>query len=281
MVRESISRILKRNSSENKQIHEVPAALIKANPYQPRKHFDPLQLNDLAKSIKEHGILQPLLVRKDKEGYELVAGERRLRAALAIGLKTVPVIVKDLEDFEMAELALIENLQREDLNYFEEAEGYRKLIEEFKLTQDEVAKKVGKSQSTIANKMRLLKLPPEVQQNINPELVTERHARALLKVNEPQKQMMILKEIYDHEYNVRETDILVEKVIGEEKHTAEKTGGRKIVRIFKDLRIYVNTIKNAVETINQAGLDVEMTEKDCEKYIEVLIKIPKKNRQEQ
>ncbi len=275
MVKEAITKILRFNNGENNQIHEIPISLIKANPYQPRKHFDPLQLEELSKSIKEYGVLQPLIVRKVKDYYELVAGERRLRASHAIGLKTVPVVIRDLADKEIAEIALIENLQREDLNYFEEAEGYKRLISEFALTQDEVAKRVGKSQSTIANKMRLLKLPEEVQKNINTEIVTERHARALLKITQPEMQMAILKEIYVNEYNVRETDLLVEKYLNAEAEIINPSGGRKIVRIFKDMRIYLNTIRNAVHTIAEAGLDIKMTEKECTEHIEVLIRIPK------
>ena len=279
MVKESITKMLRLNNNENNQIQEIPTSNIKANPFQPRKHFDPLQLEELAKSIREYGVIQPLIVRKAKGYFELVAGERRLRAAQLIGLKTVPAIIRELDDKELAEIALVENLQREDLNYFEEAEGYKRLINDFALTQEEVAKRVGKSQSTIANKMRLLKLPDEVQKNINPEIVTERHARALLKIAQPEIQMAVLKEVYVNEYNVRETDLLVEKYLNPETEKKNKSGGRKIVRIFKDMRIYLNTIRNAVSTIAEAGLDIKMTEKEYTEYIELLIKIPKTNKQ--
>lgn len=279
MVKESFSRILGFNNIEEKndQIKEINIASIKTNPYQPRKTFDPIQLEELAKSIKEFGLIQPIVVRKAKDGYELVAGERRLRATRAIGMLKIPAIIRDLSDKELAEIALIENLQREDLNYFEEAEGYKKLIEEFSLIQEDIAKRVGKSQSTIANKLRLLKLPENIKKVINADIITERHARALLKLPTEEMQMEALKEIYQNEFNVRETDQLVEKMM-ENIDDKRRERTKKIVRIFKDMRIYLNAIKSAVSAIEEAGLKVRMEEKEYDEYIEVLIQIPKKKR---
>jgi len=279
LVKESFSRILGFNNIEEKndQIKEINIASIKTNPYQPRKTFDPIQLEELAKSIKEFGLIQPIVVRKAKDGYELVAGERRLRATRAIGMLKIPAIIRDLSDKELAEIALIENLQREDLNYFEEAEGYKKLIEEFSLIQEDIAKRVGKSQSTIANKLRLLKLPENIKKVINADIITERHARALLKLPTEEMQMEALKEIYQNEFNVRETDQLVEKMM-ENIDDKRRERTKKIVRIFKDMRIYLNAIKSAVSAIEEAGLKVRMEEKEYDEYIEVLIQIPKKKR---
>jgi ParB family chromosome partitioning protein len=265
------------NENRNEYIHEINIKDIKPNPYQPRKFFDPIQMDDLAKSIKEFGIIQPLIVRQKGSYYEIIAGERRMRAAQIIGMKSVPAIIRNAEEKEMAEMALIENLQREDLNYFEEAEGYKRLIEEFSLTQEEIARRVGKSQSTIANKIRLLKLPENVKKNIVIEIITERHARALLKLPEEEMQLKALKEIYERELNVRETDILVEKILSAYEDR-QKGKGKKIVRIFKDIRIYLNAIKSAVSEIENAGLDVKVSENDYDDYVQVVIQISKKKK---
>lgn len=278
MVRQSLSKMFGFHQIEenNENVKELDITVIKTNPFQPRKYFDPIQLDDLAKSIKQYGVIQPIIVRKIDNTYELVAGERRLRASLRIGLNTIPAIVRELSNKEIAEIAMIENLQREDLNFFEEAEGYKSLIDEFSLTQEEVAKKVGKSQSTIANKLRLLKLPDNVKENITLEIITERHARALLKLNNEDMQMEVLKEIYLKELNVRETDLLVEEYINATEETEKKeTKKKKVVRVFKDMRLYINTIKSAVTAIEDAGLDVTMKEEFYDDYVEVLIKIPK------
>ncbi|MCR4440576.1 MAG: nucleoid occlusion protein [Peptococcaceae bacterium] len=279
MVKESLTKMFgfSQNENRNEYIHEINIKDIKPNPYQPRKFFDPIQMDDLAKSIKEFGIIQPLIVRQKGSYYEIIAGERRMRAAQIIGMKSVPAIIRNAEEKEMAEMALIENLQREDLNYFEEAEGYKRLIEEFSLTQEEIARRVGKSQSTIANKIRLLKLPENVKKNIVIEIITERHARALLKLPEEEMQLKALKEIYERELNVRETDILVEKILSAYEDR-QKGKGKKIVRIFKDIRIYLNAIKSAVSEIENAGLDVKVSENDYDDYVQVVIQISKKKK---
>lgn len=280
MVKESLSKMLGFSGTDDKkdQIREINVAAIRTNPYQPRKSFDPFQMEELAKSIKEFGLIQPIVVRKIDNDYELVAGERRLRAVRSLGMLKIPAIVRTLSDKEMAEIALIENLQREDLNYFEEAQGYKRLIDEFTLIQEDIARRVGKSQSTIANKLRLLKLPEKVKDNIKTEIVTERHARALLKLPAENLQLAALKEIYENELNVRETDQLIVRMLEtiEEKKQTERR--KKIVRIFKDMRIYLNAIRSAVSAIEEAGLSVRMEEREHEEYIEVMIQIPKTRR---
>ena len=277
MVRESLSKMLHLNNNEEtgEQVKELEIDLILPNPFQPRKYFDSFQLEELAKSIKEFGVIQPITVRKKDKGYELIAGERRLRASRYIGNKKIPALIREMSDRDMAEIALIENLQREDLNYFEEAEGYKRLISDFNLTQDDVAKRVGKSQSTIANKLRILKLPEEIRKNITPDVITERHARALLKISDTNMQMAVLKEIYENELNVRDTDKLVEMKIESCANENKGKRGKKIVRIFKDMRIYLNTIKSAVNTIKEAGIDVNMNEKDNDEFVEVIIQLHK------
>jgi len=281
LVKESITKMfgLSQEESKNVQIQEIKINQIKANPYQPRKFFDPILLEELAKSISEYGIIQPLIVRENKGKFELVAGERRWRAAQSIGLSFVPVIVKNYNDKDMAEIALIENLQREDLNYFEEAEGYKKLIDEFALKQDEIAKRMGKRQSTIANKLRLLKLSDEVRKNITIDIITERHARALLKLPDDQTQISVLKQIYERELTVRETDILVDEILSvSDKSEGRKEPGKKIVRIFKDMRIYLNTIRSAVSAIETAGLEVDLKEDEYDDHVQVVINIYKQKR---
>lgn len=281
VVRNSLSRLLGKNNipkEKNERVQQIDINMIRPNPFQPRKIFDQMQLDELAKSIKEYGLIQPIIVRPAKDGYELVAGERRLRASISIGLERIAAIIRILEDRELAEQALIENLQREDLNYFEEAEGYKKLLSEFTITQEEIARRVGKSQSTIANKLRLLNLSERVKVNITPGVITERHARALLKLPDEESQIIALKEIYERELNVRETDLLIEQLLQEKEQEDKKRNSKKIVRIFKDMRIYINTIKSAVNAIENAGLAVTMSEKSYDDYIEVVIQIPKKQK---
>lgn len=188
---------------------EISIEDIETNPYQPRRHFDPESLQELAASIKEHGVLQPLLVRKKDPGYQLIAGERRLRAAKQAGLSTVPVVVKALDDRTVMEIALVENLQREDLNPLEEAEAYQRLITEFNLTQEEVAKAVGKSRPAIANTLRLLNLPEPIQQLVANGQLTMGHARALLGLERPEEQLYISEKIITEKLSVRETEEIV------------------------------------------------------------------------
>jgi len=266
------------------QVMDLDIDKLVPNPFQPRKYFDTIQLDELARSIRELGVIQPILVRSRGEVYEIVAGERRFRASQRAGLKQIPAVIREFSDRELAEVALVENLQRADLSYFEEAEGYRKLIEEFSLTQEEVAQRVGKSQPTIANKLRILKLDPAVRENVMVELLSERHIRALLKLNTPNDQLMILKEIYEHELTVRQTELLIEDYLAgkailteEEIHMedAPPEKRQRIKRIFRDMRIYINTIKSAVATIEEAGLPIKMTQTDHDDYIEVTIQLPR------
>lgn len=186
--------------------HEIPIGSIVPNPSQPRLHFDESKLTELAESIKVHGILQPLLVTKRGEGYELIAGERRLQAAKRAGLSKVPVVVREAGDQEKLELAIIENIQRHDLNPIEEAKAYLRLAEEFGLHQDAVAEKMGKSRSTIANTLRLLTLPVEIQRAVMEGRLSEGHAKALLSIENPEKQRALFELILKDELTVRETE---------------------------------------------------------------------------
>ncbi|NLW55983.1 MAG: ParB/RepB/Spo0J family partition protein [Firmicutes bacterium] len=194
---------------ELKNTMEIPIREIELNPFQPRRTFDQDSLNELAESIKLHGILQPLVVRKTDHRYQLIAGERRLRASKLAGLESVPVVIKDLDDRAVMEIALVENLQREDLNPIEEAEAYKKLIEEFSLTQEEVAKAVGKSRTAITNTLRLLNLPAEVQQQVMENKITMGHARALLGLESAEQQLYLSQKIINEHLSVRKTEELV------------------------------------------------------------------------
>jgi ParB family chromosome partitioning protein len=198
--------------TDQKKITYIPIENIRPNPYQPRRNFEHGALEELCKSIKEYGVIQPINVRKTKTNhFELVSGERRLRASILAGLKEIPAIVIDVNENDLAIMALIENLQREDLGYMEEAEGYSNLIKDHGLTQEELAQKIGKSQSTIANKIRLLKLPPMVKKMLSDHQLTERHARALLKLHDEQLQLRVLKKVCEKGLNVKKTEELVQK----------------------------------------------------------------------
>lgn len=199
---------------ESGAIKEVAVDEIIPNPYQPRRNLNQEELEELAQSIKEHGLIQPLIVKRDEESgkYQLIAGERRWRAAKMAGLNTVPVIVKEVSPRQMLELALVENLQRADLNPLEEAEAYRFLIEEFGLTQEEVAKRVGKSRAAVANTLRLLRLPSEAKKALIEGFISEGHARALLALPSPELQIKALEKIIKRGLNVRQTEELVKKL---------------------------------------------------------------------
>ena len=253
-------------------VHEIVT-----NPFQPRKTFNEEALQDLAASIKEFGVIQPLLVRQVDERYELVAGERRLRASKLAGLLEVPVIIKQLTDKEMAELAMIENLQREDLHFLEEAEGFHQLLINFGFTQEVLAKRMGKSQSTIANKLRLLKLSDEVRQVICGASLTERHARALLKLTDEAKQKEALQVIVERGLNVRESEVLIKEIEGEASTEKEKKPQKQnVIRVIRDVRIFMNTIHSVVKEMKKSGLNIKVDQEDDDEYITVKMVIPKR-----
>lgn len=277
------------NETPRDYITEIPTNRIKANPYQPRKEFSRSALYDLANSIKEYGILQPITVRplRGEQSYELIAGERRLRAAKIAGLTTVPAIVYSAADNDSAVLALIENLQREDLNFMEEAEGYYCLLIDHGMTQEELARKVGKSQSSIANKVRLLKLPPMVKKILCDNKLTERHARALLRIPDEQLQLKVLKQICEKHCSVKEAEELVDRTI--EKYNEEmlekgyllpvhkklpsKKGSVKFV--VRDIKIFINTIKETISILKHSGVDAKAAQFDRGEYIEFIVRVPK------
>lgn len=260
------------------EVQSLPIELIEPNPFQPRVEFESHGLDELAESIATHGILHPLVVRKTEGGYQLVAGERRLRACKKLGWETVPAIVKELDDRLTAEMALIENLQRRDLHFFEEAEGYNKLLQEFNLTQDELAKRLGKSQSSIANRLRLLRLDQQVREVISREMLTERHARALLKLESTEEQLEIIETVVKQSLNVRQTEEFIAKFLTK----GEELKGKSVRKmIFKDIRLFTNSVKELTSTLQASGLTVDYQEEEEDDYYKVTVLIKKPERREQ
>ena len=262
-------------SSENKKTENkillIPQGDILPNPNQPRRRFDYDELEGLAQSIRANGILQPLLVRQLDDGkYELVAGERRLRAARLIGLTKLSCIVNEISESESAVFAVIENLQRSNLDYFEEAEAIALLMSDYRLSQEELCKRLGKAQSTISNKLRLLKLNEEMRYRISRAGLTERHARTLLSLTDEVQRARALSIIIDRHLTVSESESLVEQML--RKNEAPK---RQILKGFKDIRIFINTLNNAVDTIRRAGIDADSIKTETDEYVEYIVRIPK------
>ncbi len=262
-----------------KAVIQIPIHFIKQSPYQPRRTFDAESIEELSESIKKYGVIQPITVRRiSADSYELIAGERRLRASTMAGLLRVPAIVSDLSDNDCAVVALIENIQRENLTFLEEAEAYRNLLYRHGFTQEELAKRIGKSQSAVANKVRLLKLPLVVREIITDSHLTERHARAILRLETEEKQLKALLKITDEGLNVAQTDELVEKMLTPDpapiKET-EKTITENKSCVFKDVRIFLNTIRHAVDVMKQNGIEATSEERESDGFYEYLIQIPK------
>lgn len=248
---------------------------IQPNRYQPRTIFDDSKIEELARTIRTHGVIQPIVVRKMEEGhYEIIAGERRYRAMKMLEWTEVPAIVREMNDKETASVALIENLQREELTSIEEAQAYLKLLELHGLTQEALAQRLGKGQSTIANKIRLLKLPEEIQMAILKREISERHARALVPVKDKELQLALLQEIIDNDYNVRQLEQRIDGIL----NPAEKPKKNKSTRkaISKDIRIALNTIRQSLTMVTKTGINVEAEEEEHDEFYQITVKIPKK-----
>ncbi len=253
------------------KVVEIPCEQIAPNPYQPRQDFDQRELLSLAASIKADGILQPLSVRQRGDGYELIAGERRLRAAILAGLNSVPCIVSEVSDRSSALLSLVENIQRRDLGFFEEADAIARLIDFYGMTQEDAALRLGYAQSTLANKLRLRKLSPEERRLISENGLTERHARALLRLEDPEKRLEALTQIVRRKLNVEASDRLIDAMLEHERY---KERIRKGSVIFRDLRLFMNTVNKAVEAMQIAGVDVNVDKKQSEDFLDYHIRIP-------
>lgn len=240
------------------------------NPNQPRKRFSPDGLEELAASIREHGVLQPLTVRKVDGSFELVSGERRLRAARMAGLSEVPCIVIDVDGVCSSLLALVENLQRRDLDFLEEAMALDRLIHTYDLSQDEAARRIGKSQSAVANKLRLLKLSPRLLDRLRQNGLTERHARALLRLETEEQQWEVLEYVIDHHLTVAQTEAYIEARL-----TSPPPRKKKPTFILKDVRLFLNTVTKGLSMMKDAGVNAEYGRQETEDAILLTIKIPK------
>lgn len=274
--------LLKKNGLlESNRVFYIKTAAIYPNPGQPRKIFDTEGLRELAESIRQYGVLQPLSVRRrPKGGYELIAGERRLRASKIAGLSEVPCILIGVDEKQSSLIALVENLQRCDLDFFEEAEGLQRLIYQFGLSQDETARRLGKSQSAVANKLRLLKHPPELIQRIREEGLTERHARALLRLESPEDRQAVFDVIVDGHLNVSQTDEYIDEFLARKNAPPEQGGIREQIRtlyVFKDLRLFLNTVNRAIDTMRRSGVGAEMDRQESQEELILTIKIPKRS----
>ncbi len=257
---------------------QLPIDKIRSNPYQPRKYFNRAALDELAASIRAYGILQPVTVRKMSGAtYELVAGERRLRAAELAGLSTIPAILMQISDRDSALMAFIENIQRQNLSFLEEAEGYRNMMEDYGLTQEELAAKLSKSQSSIANKLRVLKLEESVKRLLLEHHFTERHARALLKLPDEESRLFVLVQMIQEEMNVKKTEELVEATMEQMRSHHSEKSEQKEKRYIRssDFRLFTNTIKQSVEVIRRSGADVVYEDKQEADCCEILIRIRK------
>lgn len=263
---------MKFQQQEKRKILNLPIDKLAPNPRQPRKVFSQEELEGLSQSIAENGLLQPVVVRRAAGGsYEIIAGERRWRACQLAGMKDLPCILQECSDTQSAVLAILENLQRQDLQVFEEAEGIRSLMVDWHVTQEEAARRLGKSQSAIANKLRLLRLSQEERDLVVANHLTERHCRALIRIQDKNARKKILSRVIERSLNVQQTEALVEEQLAVEK----KTEPASRTFIAKDIRIFMNTIEHAVKTMQSAGILAQAEKKDLGEYLEYTVRIPK------
>lgn len=263
--------LLDRMRNDRKLISLSPDK-ISPSPFQPRREFDYYELLELSSSISKNGLIQPLTVRKIGDRYELISGERRLRASVFAGLKTVPCILVNAGDRECSLMCLIENIQRTDLNFFEEADGIKRLMDEFSLSQAEVSEKIGMAQSTLSNKLRLLKLNEAQRKTIISAKLTERHARALIRIPEDRRDEL-LNRVVANSMSVSDTEQMVDMVL------AESVVRKKPLRAYKigDIRIFSNSLNKMIETMRKSGVNAESRKNETENYIEYTVIIPKQN----
>lgn len=266
--------IFKREKEKIKVVN-IPLGQIRPNPNQPRKNFDTAGLEELSASIAQNGVLQPISVRKTMNCYEIVAGERRYRASVMAGLTKIPAIVMEADEKKSALFALLENLQREDLSFFEIAQGYQRLLRDQGITQEELARKLGKSQSTVANKLRLLRFTPRVQMLISDYSLTERHARALLHLSSEDMQCIAAQTIYEQQLNVKQAEELIKEMLN-----SKPTQNRRVkISAYHDMRMFTNTIKQAIDIMRENGVQADMSEKSFEWGTEYVIKVKKKSKE--
>lgn len=260
-----------KEKTDEQKVLLISTEQIRPNPHQPRSVFPDPDLRQLADSIRQNGILQPLTVRQRGEIFELIAGERRLRAAKIAGLRAVPCIVMDISERNSAILALVENIQRQDLSFFDEAAAIEKLISYYGMTQEDAAIRLGKAQSTIANKIRILRLTIPERELIMEHHLTERHARALLKLGSPEERLQILDKVVKQHLNVEKTEQIIDEKLGKVR---ERENFRKRSVLFRDIRLFTNTIQKAIETMQAAGIPAASQKMQFDDYIEYRVRIP-------
>lgn len=275
-------KIMGRNKQQTEnlnQIRNLPIAQVQPNPMQPRKYFSQEELASLAASIRENGLLQPITVRAMEGHYELVAGERRLRASKLAGLTVIPAIVLRMDDNQSAILSLVENIQRADLNFVEEALAIKRLMAQYSYTQEDVARLLGKNQSTVANKLRILRLSPRVRSAINEGRLTERHARTLLRIRDEGTQLELIQRIRNEGLSVKETEDAVEKILDrlyeEEDPQPKQQRQSRRVGILRDGRLVVNSLQQLMEQFNSCGFESSYKMKDKGEFFEISIKVNK------
>ncbi len=256
----------------SKKIQYIPINHIAPNPDQPRKYFSQESLQELAASIRLHGVLQPLTVQKGRYSYVLVAGERRLRAAGMAGLRSVPCVVLDIDREDSAVLALIENLQRSDLHYLEEAAAMARLLETCRISQEELAARLGKSQSAVANKLRLLRLSGACGDLLRSYHLTERHARALLRLSDEEERLRAARHIGEKHLNVAQTEQYIESLLSDIQQTEP---ARRPAYIVKDVRLFLNSIRHSVDVMRRSGVDAQVHREESEEAIVLTVRIPK------
>lgn len=255
-------------------VQQIAIEKIKPNQYQPRTIFSAEKIEELARTIHTHGVIQPIVLRRAEEGYEIIAGERRFRAMQSLEWEQVPAIIRDLDDKETASIALIENLQREELTPIEEAYAYKQLLELHELTQEALAQRIGKGQSTVANKLRLLKLPQQVQEAILEKHISERHARALIPLKDTELQLDMLRVLVEEKLNVKQIEEKVQELLTPKEKTLKKQANKRI-SVSRDVRIALNTIKQSLNLVSKSGIEVQTEEVDSEEFYTITVKIPK------
>lgn len=274
-MKESLSKLFGLGDKHTQdELKQLPVKDVVPGPYQPRTIFDDDRIEELCQTIKTHGVIQPIVVRVREGKYEIIAGERRYRAVSKLGMETIPGIIKEFNDAQAASIALIENLQREGLTAIEEALAYQQLIELHELTQESLAQRLGKSQSTIANKIRLLQLPEVIRQALLERKLTERHARALLALPSQDIQLRVFSDIIEKDLNVKQTETRV--AFYKETEKEEEAPKKRKVSFSKDVRLAVNTIRQSIDMIVGSGLKVDKTEQEYQDHYEITIKIPKR-----
>lgn len=280
-MRKQLEKLLGKDNGQ--KISYIPLKKIKLSPFQPRHKLDDQELVDLARSIMIYGLIQPVVVRPWGHSYQIVAGERRFRACCLLGKSDIPAIVQEMDDEKAATINLIDNLQCRELNYLEEAYAYGVLRNLFSLTQEELARKTGRSQSVIASRLRLLKIPEYIRREINSDIVSERHVLSLLKLNSSEMQQEVIRQIQEKELTVKETEELVER-LGKNNIPVEsndKNNSQNVYMIIRDARIFINTIKETVKRAKQTGVNIYMSENDNDEQYEITIRLAKQDQRKQ